>query len=199
MVLLVLAVLWGIVLIPPALRARAETRRERSVGAFRRRLERLAPSPDDHASGAPGRHVAVLGSPKVVALPVAASVFALPAATAEPAAYQDPSLAPIPPSRAAILRRRRRVLTGIFTAMIVTLAVGFLPGWRWVLVVHAALCIACAAYMAGLRRLRRIALERVEKVRYLPVAEPAASPALVVELPAEAEAADGRRRRSASS
>ncbi|MGH9039653.1 MAG: hypothetical protein ACRDZ3_05425, partial [Acidimicrobiia bacterium] len=41
--LLVLAVLWGIVLIPPVLRNRAEARQGRSVENFRKRLEVLAP------------------------------------------------------------------------------------------------------------------------------------------------------------
>ncbi|MGH8992533.1 MAG: hypothetical protein ACRDZ7_13585, partial [Acidimicrobiia bacterium] len=50
MVLLVLAVLWGIVLIPPAVHKRRAARQGRSVENFRKRLEVLAPPAVPRAS-----------------------------------------------------------------------------------------------------------------------------------------------------
>lgn len=180
MVLLVLAMLWGIVLIPPALRARSEARRGRSVDTFRRRLALLAPVPEAPLAARPA-----LATRPVVAARPAVALVARPVLAATPAGGP----APFRPARAAILRRRRRVIGGLSIAMAVTLAAGTLPALRWLWAVHLALDLGFAAYVSGLRRLRRLALERAAKVRYLPT--PAA--------PVVAAEVDGRLRRSASS
>lgn len=182
MVLLVLAMLWGIVLIPPALRARSEARRVRSVDTFRRRLALLAPVPEAPLAARPS-----LAARPVVASRPAVALVARPVldATAPPGGP-----ASIRPARAAILRRRRRVIGGLLITMAVTLAAGALPALRWLWAVHLALDLGFGAYVSGLRRLRRLALERAAKVRYLP------TPAAVVAAGAEV---DGRLRRSASS
>jgi hypothetical protein len=81
MVLIVLIVLWGIVLIPPAWQSHAEARRARQVDAFRRKLSVLAPGPDTPLARRPmdatrpfeaaRAHVAVMAPRNVVRLPVA--------------------------------------------------------------------------------------------------------------------------------
>ncbi|MDQ3943913.1 MAG: hypothetical protein M3357_01915, partial [Actinomycetota bacterium] len=68
MVLLVLAVLWGIVLIPPALRNRAEARQGRSVENFRQRLEVLAPPAVPRAARPPSAVRPAGSSPPRVAM-----------------------------------------------------------------------------------------------------------------------------------
>jgi hypothetical protein len=164
-VLLVLAVLWGIVLIPPALRNRAEARQGRSVEQFRKRLEVLAPPAVPRASRPPSA-VRPAGSapPRVAA--VAQPGPAVPVSRPRP-------VSPIrPPLRTEVLRRRRQVFGGLCLASILTLGVALaIPGLRLILVVaHLLADVALAAYVTGLRRLRRLARERRAKVRYLPVA-----------------------------
>jgi len=164
-VLLVLAVLWGIVLIPPALRNRAEVRQGRSVENFRKRLEVLAPPAVPRASR-PSSAVRPAGSapPRI-------------AAVAQPGPVA-PVTRPRPPSpaqrqsRAEVLRRRRQVFGALCLASALTLAAALaFPGLGLVLgVTHVLADAALAAYVSGLRRLRQLARERKAKVRYLPMA-----------------------------
>ena len=173
MVLLGLAVLWGIVLLPPALRKRAEARQGRSVENFRKRLEVLAPPVVPRASRPPSA-VRPIGS----ALP-RASLAAEPGPVAPPARRRgrDRSRRPVPVrqfSRVDVLRRRRQVFAGLCLTAVLTLALALtVPGLRPVLGgAHVLVDVALAAYVTGLRRLRQLALERKAKVRYLPVAIP---------------------------
>ncbi len=165
MVLLVLAVLWAIVLIPPALRNRAEARQGRSVENFRKRLEVLAPPAVPRASRPPSA-VRPIGSspPRIAAVAQPGPVLPVP--------RPQPTAATRLPSRAAVLRRRRHVFAGLCLASILTLGAALaVPGLRLVLVVaHLLANTALAAYVTGLRRLRLLARERQAKVRYLPVA-----------------------------
>jgi hypothetical protein len=182
MVLIVLIVLWSIVLIPPAWQSHAEARRARSVDAFRRRLSVLAPAPDTPLARRPvdaarpfeaaRAHVAVMAQPNVVALPVA-EAREIEYDTGEVAAVGAGGM--VGRSRAAVLRRRRQVLGGLAALMVVTLSAGFLPGLRWAWAFHGLLLAVSSAYVTGLRRLRRLALERRAKVRYLPAQPPVAA------------------------
>ena len=177
MVLLGLAVLWGIVLLPPALRKRAEARQGRSVENFRKRLEVLAPPVVPRASRPPSA-VRPIGS----ALP-RASLVAEPGPVVPPARRrgrdrgQHRSRPPVPVrqfSRVDVLRRRRQVFAGLCATAVLTLALALtVPGLRPVLGgAHVLVDVALTAYVTGLRRLRHLALERKAKVRYLPVAIP---------------------------
>jgi hypothetical protein len=76
------------------------------------------------------------------------------------------------------MRRRRQVFGGLCLAAVFTLALTVVfPGLRLVLgVTHLLADAALAAYVTGLRRLRRLAGERMAKVRYLPVAIAVAVP-----------------------
>jgi hypothetical protein len=171
-VLLILAVLWGFVLIPPLLRNRAakrpESKRIRALRRFRRRLARLStltpPLPARrHADAArpPGAarpHVAIIARPQVAAVPA-----------------EEPGAAPAtrertarPVSRQEVLRRRRQQLVLLLAAMGVTLVLGMLPPLRSLWTVHLLLDGVCAAYAVWLRRNHRARLTRREKVRYLP-------------------------------
>jgi len=214
MVLIVLIVLWSIVLVPPAWAAHAERRRARQVDAFRRRLSVLAPAPDTPLARRPmdaarpfeaaRAHVAVMAPRNVVRLPTAA-------AEAEPVEYtaisgdtpepRDRELSAVAASaaarraerartRAEVLRRRQQVLTGLMTATIVSLVAAALLGDIRLWAAHGLVAVASAAYLGGLRRLQRLAVERRAKVRHLPA--PTAAPA-----PTSAPAR-GEARRAAS-
>lgn len=169
MVLLVLAVLWGIVLLPPALRKRAETRQGRSVENFRKRLEVLTPPAVPRASRPPSA-VRPVGSARPRASLVAEPGPVVP--PSRPRAQPRPLTATRQFSRVDVLRRRRQVFGGLcLTATLtLTLALAY-PGLRLALgVAHLLADAALAAYVTGLRRLRQLARERKAKVRYLPMA-----------------------------
>ncbi|HZI36898.1 MAG TPA: hypothetical protein VFF24_01235 [Acidimicrobiia bacterium] len=186
MVLIVLIVLWSIVLVPPAWAAHTERRRARQVDAFRRRLSVLAPAPDTPLARRPmdaarpfeaaRAHVAVIAPRNVVQLPVAEAETE---AEAEPIEYDTGELTAVAASAAArradrarsrieVLRRRRQVLTGLIAATVVSLITALLAGDTRVWTAHGVVIISLAAYLATLRRLRKLALERRTKVRYLP-------------------------------
>jgi hypothetical protein len=191
MVLIVLIVLWGIVLIPPAWQSHAEARRARQVDAFRRKLSVLAPAPDTPLARRPmdasrpfeaaRAHVAVMAPRNVVRLPVAEAraveyTFSsgdtpgppgddIVAAAAADAAARRADRAR---GRVDVLRRRRQVLLGLMGAVVVSFAGAAVLGDMRVWAAHGLAVTGLAAYLAGLRRLKMLAVERRAKVRYLP-------------------------------
>lgn len=197
MVLIVLIVLWGIVLIPPAWQSHAEARRARQVDAFRRKLSVLAPGPDTPLARRPldaarpfeaaRAHVAVMAPRNVVRLPVAEAqavdydTDGLVAAAAAEAAARRAERAR---GRVDVLRRRQQVLVGLLGATVVSAASALLLGDARLWTAHGLVVVAFAGYLAGLRRLKRLAVERRAKVRYLP---------------APAEGGQGETRRRAAS
>src|SRR5687767_14579773 len=208
MVLIVLIVLWGIVLIPPAWQSHAEARKARQVDAFRRKLSVLAPAPDTPLARRPmdaarpfeaaRAHVAVMAPRNVVRLPVA---------DAEPIEYDTGELSAVAASAAArraersrarvdVLRRRQQVLMGLMVATIVSLVAAFVLGDIRVWTAHGLVVIACAAYLAGLRRLKKLAVERRRKVSYLPAQAAASGPPAADSL--SAAQADAHQRRAAA-
>jgi len=208
MVLIVLIVLWSIVLVPPAWAAHTERRRARQVDAFRRKLSVLAPAPDTPLARRPmdaarpfeaaRAHVAVMAPRNVVRLPVA---------DAEPVEYDTGELTAVAASAAArraeragarvdVLRRRQQVLMGLMVATIVSLVAAFVLGDVRVWTAHGLVVIACAAYLAGLRRLKKLAVERRRKVSYLP-AQAAASGPPAAGSPSAAQT-DAHQRRAAA-
>ena len=164
MVLLILAVIWAAVLIPPALRSRAEGRPADSITAFHRQLSvlrRAAPrtggrhSGDWMAGGGMNQRLSPLAA--VTALPVAAR----PGVGAT--------------SRAAMVRRnarrrRKDILLALLVAAGTTLVLGALPALRFLWVVHGAADVLLFGYVALLVRQRNLAAERDIKVRLLPSA-----------------------------
>jgi hypothetical protein len=182
MVLLVLIVLWSIVLIPPAWQSHAEARRARQVDAFRRKLSVLAPAPDTPLARRPldaarpfeaaRAHVAVVAPRNVIPLPVAEATEIeydtgeLTTAAAAAGARREQRAR----ARVDVLRRRQQVLTMLMGATVVSLVGAFLVGKVWAWGLHGLVVTAFAAYLTGLRRLQRLAVERRVKVRYFPVA-----------------------------
>lgn len=189
MVLVVLIVLWSIVLLPPAWQSHAEARRARQVDAFRRKLEVLAPAPDTPLARRPvdaarpfeaaRPHVAVVAPRNVVALPGAGRGGAT---EAEPVEYDTDEVALAAAAaarvrraervqtRADVLRRRQQVLTGLMAATVLSLAGAFVLHDVRIWAVHGLVVTAFAGYLAALRRLKTLALERKAKVRYFPAA-----------------------------
>ena len=154
MVLLVLAVIWGAVLIPPMLRARSESRPADSIGNFRHQLSVLRRT-----------------GPTVVP---PAHALRIPRFTAAPApTYQMArTYSTEGARRARTVKRRRDVLLTLVVAMGVTLVLGMLPPFRAVLWLHVACDIAFGLYVTMLIKIRNQAAEREMKLRFLPSAPP---------------------------
>jgi hypothetical protein len=165
LVLLILAVIWAAVLIPPVLRSRAEGRPADSITAFHRQLavlRRAAPRGGgrqgewgNDGSVGPGR------------VPRLAPVTVLPVANGR--------MATAGASRAAMARRnarrrRKDILTALLVAAGTTLVLGAVPGLRFLWVVHVAADVLLFGYVALLVRQRNALAERDLKVRLLPTA-----------------------------
>ena len=150
-VLILLAVVWAVVLVPPYLRHRNESRPGSSVHSFRQGLDVLGrsapPSIAPGASFAPVRH---------------------------PAA---PPLPGAPVGRAAVRKRRRDVLLGLLGLAGFTLLLAFAFGGTFVLL-HLLVDVALGGYLYLLVQLRKLATEASHKVRYLP-APASSTPRLV--------------------
>jgi hypothetical protein len=152
-VLVVLAIVWAAVLIPPWLRNRAEGRPGDSIGAFHRQLttlERTGPleskvAPDARGGVGVGAGVAVRSRP-----------------------------------RSRVQKRRRDVMLVLAGAMVATLALSLVPGLGLLLVAHLLVDVLFVAYVAVLIRLRSAAVEREMKLRFLPGAHQAVEPALAL-------------------
>ncbi len=194
MVLIVLIVLWGIVLVPPAWQSHAETRRARQADAFRRKLAVLAPAADTPLARRPmdaarpfeaaRAHVAVMAPRNVVRLPVAEAQpveYDTDEHVAAAAADAATRRAERARGRVAVLRRRQQVLVGLMGATVVSAASALLLGDARLWAAFGAVVVAFSAYLAGLRRLKLLAIERRAKVRYLPASAPVPAPATVAD------------------
>lgn len=149
MVLVILAVIWAAVLIPPALRNRAEGRPSDSITAFRRQLAVLDRSgPRLPRSSRYDLTAPVRGAQSRVGV--------------RPAAVSRASLA-----RHETRRRRRDVLVALLAVAGATLLVGAVPTLRWVWVAHVIVDVLLVAYVALLVRQRNLAAERALKVRFI--------------------------------
>lgn len=151
LVLVILAVIWAAVLVPPYLQNRSESRPADSISTFRNQLsvlERRATMVHPDAPAALRRSMAPAG-----------------------AAAQRARLA-----RMEAKKRRRDILMTLLAAAGLTLVLGLvLPQ---VLLLHLVIDALLGAYVALLVRQRRLAEERAMKVRYLePTRRPAAVPA----------------------
>lgn len=156
MVLLVLAVIWGFILVPPMMRARSESRPADSIGNFRHQLSvlrRTGPTvvPPAHRLRIP-------------------SFSAAPAPTYQMA--RTYSRSPENARRARTIKRRRDVLFTLVAAMGITLLLGMLPPFRAVLWLHVACDVAFGVYVAMLIKMRNQAAEREMKLRFLPTSQP---------------------------
>lgn len=150
MVLLILAVIWAAVLVPPMLRARAESSPVDSIGAFRRQLsvlQRTAP-----AAGSAEHRIAP---------------YTPPPSAQPPAHVVRSSERAHRISRTQARHRRRQVFLGLVAAVPVSVLGAVVSGGiAWLVpVMVTALLIT---YVGLLLRARNLAVEREMKVRFLP-------------------------------
>lgn len=177
MVLLVLAVVWAAVLIPPALRARQEGRPSDSISNFRRQLAVLRRTGPKTHRGTPDHWARPYAAPS----PTLASVSRIHAA--QPVGGRPrPTMGPAgrgpgmpghlrhsSAARSRTLRRRRDVLTGLVAAVGVTLLLAVVTGLSSMFVMlHLLADVLLAAYVALLIHQRNAAAERDMNVRFLP-------------------------------
>jgi hypothetical protein len=175
LVLLVLAAIWAAVLIPPAVRARANGRPGDSISAFHRQLSVLRRTgPKSHRHGMadhwsrPSTPLAPPLAPlgRTVGAPTRAGGGPRPiAAVPSWAGMRAPGATP---ARSRTLRRRRDILTALVVAAAATLVLGALPFLRMLWAAHLAFDVLLIAYVALLIRQRNVAAEREMKVRFLP-------------------------------
>jgi len=182
LVLLVLAVVWAAVLIPPALRARQEGRPSDSISNFRRQLAVLRRTGPKTSRGGGDHWARPYASPS----PTLASVSRLHSAQAaggRPRPYLAPSGGgPVAPrivpgarsrgasaARSRTLRRRRDVLTGLAATVVISLLVAVVTGLSAIFVLlHIVADLLLVAYVSLLIHQRNAAAERDMNVRFLP-------------------------------
>lgn len=143
MVLLILGAVWAAVLIPPALRARAEASPADTIGSFHHQLNVLRRT---------GGYVPRPGYGEFGPVPV--------------------PRAPVRVTPADMTRKRRRdVLVTLLWIMSGTLALGVMPAFRGLLVLHVIADLLFVGYVVLLRQMKIVAevrqAERRAKVRRL--------------------------------
>lgn len=148
-VLLILAVLWAAMLVPPYLRNRAEARPADSIGAFRRQMSTISRT-------TPGAFAA----PSFLASRRVGAGIGVGVDVGVTRVSRGPSV------RGRTQKRRRDVFMFLLAAMAISLVLSFVASIM--LLVHFAFDIAFAGYVALLVRMRNSAAEREMKVRFLP-------------------------------
>jgi len=152
LLLLILAVVWAVVLIPPWLRNRADARPADSITAFRHRLsvlERTGP-------------IGARRIPMISSRPETAGVVPSARRPAQRTAMASYS------AKARTQRRRRDIFVGLLAAMSASLVLGFIPSLRILWVVHLLVDLLFVGYVALLVQMRNQAAEREMKVRFFP-------------------------------
>lgn len=142
MVLLILGAVWAAVLIPPALRARAEASPGDTIGHFHQQLNVLRRT---------GGYAPVPGRP-----------------TSTAAGLAPQPVNPTWSSESMARKRRRDILVTLLGIMAASLVLGLLPAFRGLLVLHLVADVVCATYVMLLLRFKRAAqMERARKVTHL--------------------------------
>jgi hypothetical protein len=174
LVLLVLAGIWAAVLIPPAVRARAEGRPGDSIHNFKRQLTVLRRTGPHTGRVAGGDHWYRSHTSQPALTPVHGPLRST--RTSPAAAYRSPARAvrqaspAVSAARSRTIRRRRDVLSALLVAALATLALGLLFSMGIMLVAHVVADVLLVAYVALLVHQRNVAAERDMKVRFLPQA-----------------------------
>lgn len=148
MVLLVLAVIWAAVLVPPMWRNRVEGRPADSIKQFHRHL-RVLNGTEPH--GYSRTLTAQAGSPVITA----------------PMSYRRSTVRSTELRRRRTIERRRNVLFGLVGAAVFTLFLAILSV-PMMLALHLLADVLLGAYVAVLASMRRQAADREMKLRYLP-------------------------------
>jgi hypothetical protein len=156
LVLVILAVIWAAVLLPPYLQNRSESRPADSISTFRNQLSVLE-----------RRSTMVAPTGRSLGVPAPR-----PTGRPRPVQFDRARLA-----RAEAKKRRRDILVTLLAAAGLTFVLSFvLPA---VIVLHLLIDVLLAGYVALLVRQKRVAEERAMKVRYLSSAPTVRRPAPV--------------------
>ncbi|MBI2169552.1 MAG: hypothetical protein HYU28_08645 [Actinobacteria bacterium] len=151
MVLLILGAVWAAVLVPPALRARAEASPGDTIGSFHHQLNVLRRT---------GGYIPRPGFGEHGPVPVPRSSFG-------PGGIPIMTAAPVD----SVRRRRRDVLVTLLWIMGATLALGLMPSFRGLLVLHLVADALFVGYVLLLRHIKLTAdtqrAEQAAKVRRL--------------------------------
>ncbi len=159
LVLVILAVVWGVALIPPLLRSRSELRPNSSVNSFRRTLADMSRIPvrPGHSRPMPGYGNPVApvrafqGSPSMRY----GSSQVQAAGRPLPSYGYSPGLARVRASRAAMIRRRQNVLFTLLALVVVSGVAGFTLGAPLAWMVFFSGLFLLAVYVWLLLSLRR--------------------------------------------
>jgi hypothetical protein len=185
----VLAIAWIVVLVPPVLRARNDSRsRGDSIGDFQNRLGVLARSHSRRG----GRNLRVAGSAKqgraaqgpraaLAPMPGVSSPFATrriaPRVTRTPAALTGP----VEPMRTRAsersARRRREVVTVLFTSTMLSAAVASAIGGGALWGLQILCDLLLVGYFGGMLWFKSNGIDRKRTVHYLPQVRPRPVPA----------------------
>lgn len=171
MVLVILAVVWAIVLIPPMIRAKAEGRPGDSITNFRRQLAVLRRTgPRVGGFGESRSRAGGSGMPmaSVSRLDAYGPRMGMGPAAMSPRPRNNDLANGTTISRQRAQRRRRDILVTLLTLAAGTLVIGLVPGLRMVLLVNVVFDVLLVAYIALLIHQRTVAAERDMKVRFLP-------------------------------
>jgi hypothetical protein len=188
LVLLVLAVVWGVVLFS-WFRSRARSTFGDPVGTFRRHLtvlEHTGPTtvrpanrlsiganlqaPRPPAAGSRGPIAGARGPDGVLRGPAGDPTRPLSRPSGHPG-HRPSSVATM--RRRQALKRRRDVLLALLTGAVGSLLLGVIPGLHVMLLVQLVFDLLLGAYLCLLIRLRNLAAERERKLAYLPRSAPA--------------------------
>jgi hypothetical protein len=161
-VIVILAVVWAAVLIPPMLQNRSQARPADSISAFQSQLNTLQRRTVGESAGPvtpPNGMRAVRPVTSTPGLAGPSEFRAVPLGTVDQARL----------ARIDAQRRRRQVLAGLLVAAGVTLALSFvLPSLR---MLHLVIDVLLVAYVALLIHRRKLAQERAAKVRSMQAAQ----------------------------
>jgi hypothetical protein len=180
----VLALAWIVVLVPPVLRARNDSKvRGDSIGDFQNRLGVLGHSQSARRRATRARNLAAnpVGAPGRRAARVPGHAIApLPLRAPRPSVAR-PLTGPVEPLRTRAAersaRRRREVVTVLFSATILSAAVAVALGGTLWWGLQIVTDLAFVAFVVGMVWFRSVAADRMRTVRYLPPVRPRAVPA----------------------
>ena len=173
MVLLVLAIIWGVLLVS-WLRSRTEGTFSDSVGTFRRHLhvlERTTPSivaPANRLRSGPvaGRGAAIPPYRSTARIP--GQRLAAPRTAAAPMGRPVQPRPQLPAARRRLQKRRRDVFFALLAGVIGSLLLGFTTGVSAMWTVQVVFDLCFTAYVALLIRMRNLAAERELKLTFMP-------------------------------
>jgi hypothetical protein len=153
-VLLILAVLWAAVLVPPALRSRSENRRGEAIGPMKLRFGARRDATPSLSSS--------LGS--AFSRPTAGGAFrpsAFPSRQQGPARIGAP--ARLPGQMSPAQKRRRDILVTLAGAAVLTVALALFTGMMALWVVHGVVDVLLVAYVVLLVQMKQRSAMAVQR------------------------------------